>query len=206
MPKKKVAKKVAKKATKKAVKKVTKAPAKTKAVTKSKAAPKAAAKAVKASRSTKTYKLKVGDQAPSFTLPANDGKSISSSTFSNRKLVLFFYPKDNTPGCTLEGQDFARLSKEFEKAGATVVGVSQDSVKSHESFRSKCGFKFDLLSDADGSLCKDFDVIQMKSMYGREFEGIERSTFVIEKGVIRNEWRKVRVEGHAQAVLDAVKA
>ncbi|HVK60121.1 MAG TPA: peroxiredoxin [Bdellovibrionales bacterium] len=192
MAKKKATKKtVAKKTTvKKATKKV--------AATTKKAAPKATKKS-----GSKSYKLKVGDKVPEFSLPATSGKTLSSAKLG--QFVLYFYPKDNTPGCTLEGQDFARLLKDFEKTGTTVIGVSQDSVKSHESFRSKCGFPFDLISDEDGKLCKAFDVIQMKNMYGREFEGIERSTFVVAGGSVKAEWRKVRVEGHAQAVLDFVK-
>lgn len=158
-------------------------------------------------KAMKEYRLKVGDVAPSFAAQATSGKNLSLKEFSGKKLVLYFYPKDNTPGCTLEGQDFKRLASEFKKANAEIVGVSQDSVRSHEKFKSKCGFPFELLSDHDGSICKAFDVIQMKNMYGRDFEGIERSTFVVdEEGRIGAEWRKVRVEGHAKEVLDAIKA
>jgi peroxiredoxin Q/BCP len=211
----KAQKKSSKTSTKKTIRKVTKLVKKTKKATvkvakpaMAKAKPKAAktAKSVKKAKlSSKEYGLKIGDAVPKFSLPANNGKTISNADLGQGKTVLYFYPKDNTPGCTLEGQDFTRLLKEFAKAGAQVIGVSQDSVKSHEGFRAKCSFGFDLIADENGSLCKAFDVIQMKNMYGREFEGIERSTFVLHAGKIANEWRKVRVEGHAQAVLEFVR-
>lgn len=141
---------------------------------------------------------------PQFSGASTSGKTLNQD--AHKTVVLYFYPKDNTPGCTLEGQDFRRLYKDFQKAGAEIVGVSQDSISSHEKFKSKCDFPFELLSDENGSVCKAFDVIQMKNMYGREFEGIERSTFLIQNGVIKKEWRKVKVDGHAKEVLDAVKA
>ena len=153
------------------------------------------------------YKLSVGDSAPNFTGQATSGRSLKLSDFSGKKLVLYFYPKDNTPGCTLEGQDFRRLKDRFAAAGAEIVGVSQDSVRSHENFKNKCGFNFELLSDETGDVCRAFDVVQMKSMYGRDFMGIERSTFVIDgSGKIRAEWRKVKVTGHADEVLETVKS
>ena len=120
--------------------------------------------------------------------------------------MLYFYPKDNTPGCTTEGADFRDLHKQFVKAGAVVAGVSRDSLKSHEGFKAKMGFPFELLSDADEKLCAQFDVIKMKNMYGKQVRGIERSTFLIgPDGTLAREWRKVKVDGHAADVLAAVK-
>ena len=189
------------KTTKKAVKKVAPKPA-PKAIKKT--APKKTAAPKAAKKSTTTYKLNVGDRVPSFSGSSTSGKAINQD--AHKTLVLYFYPKDNTPGCTLEGQDFRRLYKDFQKAGAAIVGVSQDSIASHTKFKTKCDFPFELLSDENGSVCKAFDVIQMKSMYGRDFEGIERSTFLIKNGVIKNEWRKLKVNGHAEEVLAAVKS
>jgi peroxiredoxin Q/BCP len=121
--------------------------------------------------------------------------------------VLYFYPKDNTPGCTTEGAQFRDLHDRFAKAGAVVAGVSRDSVKSHQGFAAKMGFPFPLLSDADEKLCQAFDVIKMKSMYGKTVRGIERSTFLIDAdGKLAREWRGVKVPGHAHEVLDAVQA
>ncbi len=122
-------------------------------------------------------------------------------------LVLYFYPKDNTPGCTTEGLDFARLGPDFAALGARIIGVSRDGLKSHAAFRAKHGLPFDLISDADGSLCRAFDVIQPKRLYGKEYLGIERSTFLLDpQGAVRASWRKVKVPGHAAAVLDALEA
>jgi len=122
-------------------------------------------------------------------------------------LVLYFYPKDSTPGCTTEGIDFNALLPEFKRAGAVVMGVSRDSVKSHDNFCAKQGFRFPLVSDADEALCSAFDVIKMKNMYGKQVRGIERSTFLVSPdGTLVQEWRKVKVAGHADAVLDALKA
>ena len=124
-----------------------------------------------------------------------------------RWLVLYFYPKDSTPGCTTEGNDFNALLPKFRKLGATVVGASRDSLKSHCNFRDRQGFRFELASDPDEALCRAFDVIKPKKLYGREFVGIERSTFLVDPdGVVREAWRKVKVPGHAQAVLDALQA
>jgi thioredoxin-dependent peroxiredoxin len=163
-------------------------------------------KVAQKSAPTSSYRIKAGDPAPQFQVLSTSGKAVGLSDFKGKSIVLYFYPKDNTPGCTLEGHDFKSLHAAFKAAGCEILGVSQDSLKSHDSFRSKCGFTFDLLSDEDGKLCRSFDVIQMKNMYGRKFEGIERSTFVIDKnGVIRGEWRKVKVDGHAKEVLDFVK-
>jgi thioredoxin-dependent peroxiredoxin len=156
--------------------------------------------------SAKAYKLKIGDSAPGFSIPSTSGKTAALKDFSGRYVVFYFYPKDNTPGCTLEGQDFKKLYGAFQKLGCDIVGVSKDSLKSHESFKKKFSFPFELLVDEDGVLCSAFDVIQLKKLYGREFMGIERSTFLVSpKGKIVGEWRKLKVDGHAQAVLDLLK-
>ena len=144
--------------------------------------------------------------APELELPATGSKTFRLADAKGRIVVLYFYPKDNTPGCTTEGQNFRDLHAEFRNAGADVYGISRDSMKSHESFRTKMSFPFDLLSDAEESACKAFDVIKMKNMYGKKVRGIERSTFVIDgKGVVRREWRGLKVPGHVQEVLDYVK-
>lgn len=141
-----------------------------------------------------------------FSLPATGGKNFSLAACQGRPLVIYFYPKDSTPGCTTEAQQFRDLYSKFEEAGAIVVGVSRDSVRSHENFKTKQELPFDLLSDAEEVLCAQFAVIKMKSMYGKQVRGIERSTFVIDgKGVLQREWRGVKVPGHAQEVLDFVK-
>jgi len=151
--------------------------------------------------------VKIGKKVANFSLPATGDKTVSLQDFAGTHLVLYFYPKDNTPGCTLEGQDFRDMYKKFRKAKADVLGVSRDSMKLHETFKAKLGLPFDLLSDSDEALCRQFDVIREKSLYGRKFLGIERSTFLIDaKGVLRGEWRKVRVKGHAEEVLQAVQA
>ncbi len=148
----------------------------------------------------------LGKKVPDFTLPATGDKEITLADFRGRNVVLYFYPKDSTPGCTTEGQAFRDLYEEFEKNGTVVLGISRDSIKSHENFKAKQGFPFDLLSDEKEAVCKLFDVIREKNMYGRKVMGVERSTFLIDaKGVLRQEWRKVKVAGHAEAVLDAVK-
>jgi peroxiredoxin Q/BCP len=145
-----------------------------------------------------------GKKVPDFTAPATGG-DFRLSAHKGRTVVLYFYPKDNTPGCTTEGAQFRDLHRKFEKAGAIVVGVSRDSLKSHENFKAKMGFPFQLVSDPDEALCKQFGVIKMKNMYGRQVRGIERSTFVIDgKGNLAREWRGVKVPGHAQQVLDFV--
>ncbi len=151
--------------------------------------------------------LKIGDALPDLTLPATGGQDIKLRSFKGKALVIYFYPKDSTPGCTLEGQDFSALQPKFAKAGAQILGVSRDSVKSHDNFCAKYGFTFPLLSDKDETACKAFDVIREKSLYGRKYLGVDRSTFLFDsKGVLRNEWRSVKVKGHAEAVLAAVKA
>jgi peroxiredoxin Q/BCP len=142
---------------------------------------------------------------PDFKLPATGGKTIQLKSLRGKKVVLYFYPKDNTPGCTTEAQQFRDLYAKFKRAGAEILGVSKDSVASHEKFKEKQKLPFDLLSDADEALCRQFDVIREKSLYGRKFMGVERSTFLLdEKGRLQREWRKVRVKGHAAEVLDAV--
>lgn len=152
-------------------------------------------------------KVAVGKKVPAFSLPATGGKTLALKDFAGRKLVLYFYPKDNTPGCTTEGQNFRDRYQAFRKAGCEILGVSRDSVKTHENFCRKQEFPFDLLSDQDETLCRAFDVLKMKKLYGREFEGIERSTFLIdEQGKLRQEWRKVKVPGHVDEVLAAAEA
>ncbi len=149
----------------------------------------------------------VGAKVPDFTLASTGGEKVRLKDLLGGALVLYFYPRDDTPGCTLEGQQFAALNARFKKAGVTVFGVSRDSLASHEKFRDKMGYPFALLSDADEKLCKLFEVIREKNMYGRKVLGIERSTFLIDaKGVLRHEWRKVKVEGHALEVLEAAQA
>jgi thioredoxin-dependent peroxiredoxin len=141
-----------------------------------------------------------------FSLPTNGGGTFKLSDHNGKIVVLYFYPKDSTPGCTTEGIDFAALHEQFIKANAIIVGVSRDSVKSHDNFCAKHGFPFVLISDTDEKLCSQFDVMKMKNMYGKQVRGIERSTFVIGvDGKLANEWRGVKVAGHAQAVLDFVK-
>jgi peroxiredoxin Q/BCP len=149
--------------------------------------------------------VSVGKRVENFTLPATGDQNLSLSDFSGRNLIIYFYPKDNTPGCTREGQDFRDLYAQFTKAGADILGVSRDSVRIHENFRKKHEFPFHLLSDSDELLCKQFDVIHEKKLYGRVYMGIERSTFLIgPDGVLQKEWRKLRVPGHAQEVLEAL--
>lgn len=148
----------------------------------------------------------IGRKVPDFTAHATSDRKVRLKDLKGSRVVLYFYPRDNTPGCTTEGQDFRDHYAAFRKAGAEVFGVSQDSLKSHENFRSKQNFPFDLISDEDGSLCRLFDVLKMKNMYGKQFEGIERSTFLIdESGKLVQEWRKVKVPGHVAEVLQAVQ-
>lgn len=147
-----------------------------------------------------------GQAVPDFSAPATGGKTIRLSDFSGKFLIVYFYPKDNTPGCTQEGQDFRDLAAEFAQLSAEVIGVSRDSMKSHESFKCKHEFPFELISDADEGLCRLFDVIKMKNMYGKQVFGIERSTFLIDReGRLLREWRKVSVKGHAQEVLATLR-
>jgi peroxiredoxin Q/BCP len=148
----------------------------------------------------------IGKKAPAFSL-AGTGGDFASKDGAGSTVVIYFYPKDNTSGCTQEGLDFAALHAQFKKAKARIFGVSPDSLASHDKFKAKMDFPFELLADTEQKVCKLFDVIQEKSMYGRKYMGVERSTFVIDtKGVLRHEWRKVKVKGHAAAVLAAVQA
>ena len=141
-----------------------------------------------------------------FTAESTGDKKIRLKDLRGNNVVIYFYPKDSTPGCTTEGQDFRDLHAKFKRQKTIILGVSKDSIASHEKFKAKQNFPFDLLSDPDEKLCKRFDVIKEKSMYGKKFMGIERSTFLIDAdGKLRAEWRKVKVKGHAQAVLDSVK-
>jgi peroxiredoxin Q/BCP len=147
----------------------------------------------------------IGKKVADFSAPSTGG-TFKLSDHKGHPVVLYFYPKDNTPGCTTEGANFRDLHKAFAKLGAVVVGCSRDSVKSHDGFKAKMEFPFELISDADEALCRQFDVIKMKNMYGKQVRGIERSTFVIDgAGKLAREWRGVKVAGHAQEVLDFVK-
>ncbi len=152
-------------------------------------------------------KVALNEKVPDFELPATGGQQIRLSALRGRHVILYFYPKDSTPGCTREGQDFRDNHAKVRRRKGVVLGVSRDSVKSHENFKAKQNFPFELLSDQDETLCQLFDVIKMKNMYGRQVRGIERSTFLIDsEGVLRREWRGVKVPGHVDEVLEALKA
>jgi peroxiredoxin Q/BCP len=151
-------------------------------------------------------KVSCGKKVPAFSV-ATTGGTFRSADARGTSLVVYFYPRDNTPGCTREGEAFRDLHAQFRKAGVTILGVSPDSLASHEKFKAKMGFPFELASDEDRQLAGIFDVWKEKSMYGRKVMGIERSTFLIDAGgVLRQEWRKVKVDGHAEAVLAAARA
>jgi peroxiredoxin Q/BCP len=155
----------------------------------------------------KTATPAVGKKIPDCIAASTDGANFSLAKARGKALVLYFYPKDATSGCTVEAQEFRDLADKFRKAAAVILGVSRDSLKSHAKFREKEALPFHLLSDEDESLCRLFDVIREKSLYGRKYMGIERSTFLIDdKGVLRHEWRKVKVAGHAQEVLEALRS
>jgi Peroxiredoxin len=142
-----------------------------------------------------------------FQTQATSGQQVQLSALRGQQVVLYFYPKDSTPGCTTEGQNFRDLHEAFAAANTLIFGVSRDGLKSHENFKCKQAFPFELISDADEQLCQLFDVIKLKKLYGKEYLGIDRSTFLIDKnGVLRQEWRGVKVPGHAEAVLDAARA
>lgn len=146
--------------------------------------------------------LEIGSIVPDFSLTATSGRTVTPAEWKGRKIVIYFYPKDSTPGCTQEGQDFRDLHTAFQAADTEIFGVSRDSLKSHENFKCKQSFPFELISDSEEVLCRLFDVIKMKNMYGKQVQGIERSTFLIDReGRIAFEWRKVSVKGHAQDVL-----
>ena len=150
---------------------------------------------------------KVGKKSPVFKGECTGNKRADLSEHKGQKVILYFYPKDNTPGCTSEGQDFRDLFKEFKKLNAVIYGLSRESIKSHENFKLKQSFPFELISDVDEKICKQYDVIKEKSMYGRKYLGIDRSTFLInEKGVLVKEWRKVKVKGHVEEVLKEVNS
>ena len=150
--------------------------------------------------------VNVGDKALDFDLPTDGDGALSLSSLKGKKVVLYFYPKDSTPGCTVEAKDFRDRIKDFENAGAVIVGASKDSVKRHDNFKAKNGLPFQLVSDGEGTLCDDYGVWVEKKLYGLTYMGIERATFLIDgKGVVREIWRKVKVKGHADAVLEAVK-
>jgi peroxiredoxin Q/BCP len=149
----------------------------------------------------------LGKPVPDFSVSSTGGSTFRPMKERGKKLVLYFYPKDNTPGCTTEGAAFRDLHSDFAKANCRVFGISRDSLKSHEAFKAKMKFPFELLSDEDETVCKLFGVIKPKNMYGRKVRGIERSTFVVdENGVVAREWRGVKVPGHVQEVLNFVKA
>ena len=150
-------------------------------------------------------KVKLGKKIPDFTATATNNSVFTLSENMGKNIVIYFYPKDNTPGCTKEGEDFRDQFEVFNSNNTVIVGVSRDSVKSHEKFICKYNFPFDLIADEDETVCQLFDVIKEKNMYGRKYMGIERSTFLIDtNGVLINEWRKVKVKGHVKEVLDAL--
>ncbi len=151
--------------------------------------------------------LTLGQAVANFTATATSDQQVSLAALKGKKLVLYFYPKDSTPGCTTQGGNFRDLYSEFQAANTEVFGISRDSLKSHEKFKAKQNYPFELISDADESLCKLFDVLKLKKLFGKEYMGIERSTFLIdEEGKLLQEWRKVKVAGHVQEVLAAVKS
>lgn len=197
-----------------------KATSKSKSKAKAKPAPKTARKvtaksaqavtgkklAKAAGTSPKSARAVVGQPVPGWAAPATGDQIVSSDSLRGKNVVLYFYPKDKTPGCTIEGHDFTKLHKSFQDSNTEVYGISRDSMKLHESFKECEGYSIDLLSDEDETLCRIFDVIKMKNMYGKQVRGIERSTFVIDgAGRLVKEWRGVKVPGHAEEVLDFVK-
>ena len=150
--------------------------------------------------------VKIGKKVPEFDLPSTGDKTVKLSQLKGKNIILYFYPKDSTPGCTIEAQNFRDNMRKFSSLNAVILGVSRDKINSHERFKRNQKLSFDLLSDVDEKLCKIFDVIKEKNMYGKKFIGIERSTFLIdEKGILRNEWRKVKVKEHVQDVLQKLK-
>lgn len=147
-----------------------------------------------------------GKKCPKFSAEATSEQVISNQTYKDKNVVIYFYPKDSTPGCTTEGQEFRDNYKKFKKYNTEILGVSRESIKSHENFKSKQNFQFELLSDPDEKVCKAFDVMKMKSMYGRQYMGVDRSTFIVnDQGKIIKEWRSVKVKGHVQEVLETVE-
>ncbi len=151
--------------------------------------------------------IEVDKPIPGFSAQATSEQSISPESLKGKNVVIYFYPKDNTPGCTTEGQDFRDAYPDFEASNTLVIGVSKDSLRTHENFKNKHQFPFELISDPDEELCKLFDVIKLKKLYGKEYMGIERSTFLIDaSGILRKEWRKVKVKGHVAEVLEAAQS
>ncbi|MGB0573105.1 MAG: thioredoxin-dependent thiol peroxidase [Alphaproteobacteria bacterium] len=151
--------------------------------------------------------VKEGGKAPAFSMPTDGGGNIALKDFKGRPVIVYFYPKDSTPGCTTEACDFRDLTPDFSKIDAEIIGISKDSVKRHDNFKAKHDLPFSLASDEDGDVCERYGVWVEKNMYGRKFMGIERATFLIDaKGVVRKIWRKVKVKGHADDVLNAAKA
>lgn len=152
-------------------------------------------------------KIEVGKVVPNFKLPATGGKTVELKSLRGKNVIVYFYPKDNTPGCTNEGCDFKANYQKFTRRNTIILGVSRDTIVSHEKFRAKYAFPFDLMSDADEKVCRQFDVIREKNMYGRKVMGIERSTFLIDAaGKLRREWRKAKVKGHVDEVLEAARS
>ncbi|MBV1910388.1 MAG: peroxiredoxin [Kangiellaceae bacterium] len=151
--------------------------------------------------------MKLGDKIPSLEVEATSDQKITLSEIKNKNIVVYFYPKDSTSDCTTEGQNFRDLIHEFSALDTVIFGVSRDSIKSHERFKERQEFPFELVSDPDEALCKAFDVIKLKKLYGKEYMGIERSTFLFnKKGILIEEWRKIRVKGHVELVLEAVNS
>lgn len=151
--------------------------------------------------------LTLNQTVPNFTAAATSNQQVALAALQGKKLVLYFYPKDSTPGCTTQGGNFRDLYNEFQAANTEIFGISRDSLKSHEKFKAKQSYPFELISDEDEALCQLFDVLKLKKLFGKEYMGIERSTFLIdETGKLVKEWRKVKVAGHVQAVLAAVKS
>ena len=151
-------------------------------------------------------KIKIGEKVKNFTAQSTDKVDFNLKDHLKGIVILFFYPKDNTPGCTQEGIDFSEHIRKFKNKNSQVFGISRDNLKSHNNFKEKFKFKFDLISDPDEKICNMFDVIKEKNMYGKKYMGVERSTFIInEKGILIKEWRKVKVKGHALEVLDFIK-
>ncbi|HIG0327345.1 TPA: peroxiredoxin [Legionella pneumophila] len=151
--------------------------------------------------------MKIGEVVPDFAFNATNNVQGHLKDYKGQIIILYFYPKDATPGCTTEGQDFRDAYSQFTDLNAVIFGISRDSLKSHEQFKSKQNFPFELISDSDETLCQMFDVIKMKSMYGKQVRGIERSTFIIDtQGILTHEWRKVAVKGHVEEVLNAARS
>ncbi len=151
--------------------------------------------------------VELNSEVPDFEVPATSEQTIKLANLKGSNIVIYFYPKDSTPGCTLEGQNFRDNYAQFSKTNTVIFGVSRDSLKSHENFKAKQAFPFELISDKEEQLCTLFDVIKLKNMYGKQVRGIERSTFLIDAaGVLRQEWRKVKVDGHVEEVLTAAQA